>query len=65
VRGAFLAFEIKHTMNPQFNKSMAVAMEALKLKELTVVYPGEVPMALAKNVRAIPLSQIINSRNSY
>ena len=58
----FHGFEIKHSYTPRVSKSMLSAMEALKLKELTVIYPGNEEFALAKNVFAVPLSKFIKDQ---
>jgi predicted AAA+ superfamily ATPase len=48
--------EIKHQDAPRMTRSMRVAMEDLKLRELLVVYPGSREYVLAEGVRAVPLA---------
>lgn len=50
--------EIKHHDAPRLTRSMRVAMEDLKLRELLVVYPGNREYALAEGVRAVPLTAV-------
>ncbi len=51
--------EIKHQDAPRLTRSMRVAMEDLKLRELLVVYPGNREYALAEGVRAVPLAAMV------
>lgn len=41
---------------------MRIALTDLKLDELYVVYPGEKHYTLARNVEAVPLSELVNDR---
>jgi predicted AAA+ superfamily ATPase len=47
-----LGFEFKYTDAPKLTKSMCISYEALKLDELSVIYPGKTEYALTKNIRA-------------
>jgi hypothetical protein len=46
-----LGFEFKYTDSPKITKSMAIALEDLKLDELVLVYPGTKSFPLSKNIR--------------
>jgi hypothetical protein len=48
-----VGFEIKRTDRPGVTKSMQSAMEALSLRELTVVHAGKENFPLRKDVRAV------------
>ncbi len=48
--------EIKFSDAPKLSRSMHIAMEDLRLKELLVVYPGTREYKLAENIRAVPLA---------
>jgi len=50
--------EIKFQDVPRLTRSMHIAMEDLKLKELLVVYPGNREFQLADGVRATPLARV-------
>jgi len=50
--------EVKYQDAPKLTRSMRIAMEDLKLKELLVVYPGSREYALADNIRAVPLAKV-------
>lgn len=51
--GKRLAFEFKRTSAPRVTASMRVAMEDLKLDQLSVVFPGEERFALGERVEAV------------
>jgi hypothetical protein len=40
---------------------MRIALTDLKLDHLTVVYPGEQPYSLAKNVEVMPLAHMVRA----
>ena len=61
-RGRRIGVECKHADAPVFTPSMRIAMEDLKLDELTVVYPGQKRYKLAKKVEVAPLSEFLNVR---
>ena len=50
--------EIKFQDAPKLSRSMRIAMEDLKLKELLVVYPGNKEYPLADGIRAVPLANV-------
>jgi predicted AAA+ superfamily ATPase len=50
--------EIKFQDAPKLSRSMRIAMEDLKLKELLVVYPGNKEYPLAEGIRAVPLANV-------
>lgn len=51
-KGRRLGFEIKYTDAPRITPSVRKASEALKLDEMTVVFPGSTEMDLGEGVRA-------------
>jgi predicted AAA+ superfamily ATPase len=51
-----LGFEFKRSDSPSTSKSMHVAIEDLKLKQLTVIHAGESTFPLAENIIAQSLS---------
>lgn len=53
-----IGVEIKFKDAPRMTRSMRIAMEDLKLKELHVVYPGNRGYPLAEGVRAVPLAMM-------
>ena len=61
-RGRRIGVECKRADAPVFTPSMRIAMEDLKLDELTVVYPGQKRYKLAKKVEVAPLSEFLNAR---
>ena len=61
-RGRRIGVECKRADAPVFTPSMRIAMEDLKLDELTVVYPGQKRYKLAKKVEVAPLSEFLNVR---
>ncbi|MBI5554337.1 MAG: ATP-binding protein [Elusimicrobia bacterium] len=50
------ACEFKYTDAPKLTKSMAVALEDLKLKKLWIVYPGDKRYFVHERVEVIPLA---------
>lgn len=56
--GRRIGFEVKLTDAPTMSKSLAVAMEDLKLDQAFVVYPGDQRYALAEHVEACPVTAI-------
>lgn len=48
--------EVKYADAPRLSKSMAVALEDLRLERLIVVYPGKAGYALGKRVEVLPLA---------
>ena len=60
-RGRRIGIECKRTDAPKLTPSMRIALADLKLDELYVVYPGEKRYALAKNVEAVPLAELVKA----
>jgi len=56
-----MGFEFKFSKTPKLTHSMQQAMKDLKLKKLTVIYPGEHPIKLSREVTAIGLEKFLNS----
>jgi len=54
-------FEIKHTSSPKLTPSMRHAVGDLKLDRLTVIHAGEHEFALAENIVAVPLQNLLKS----
>ncbi len=48
--GGLHGFEIKYSDAPKITKSMQIALQDLKLDQLTVIYPGEVDYALSEQI---------------
>jgi predicted AAA+ superfamily ATPase len=48
-------YEFKYTDKPRMTTSIRVAIDSLKLSQLTIIYPGEQRFQLDKNVEAVPL----------
>ena len=57
--GRRLGFEIKRTSSPRMTPSMRHAMKDLKLKSLDVVHSGDKTFPLAKGVRALAISRLL------
>lgn len=55
-------FEFKFSKTPQLTHSMQQAMKDLKLKKLTVIYPGQYPIKLSREVTAIGLEPFLRGR---
>jgi len=60
-RGRRIGVECKRMDAPQLTPSMRTALTDLKLDHLTVVYPGEQPYSLAKNVEVVPLAHMVRA----
>jgi hypothetical protein len=54
-----LGFEFKRTVAPSLTRSMAVAVEDLKLERLDVVHAGDDTFPLAERVRAVALRRLL------
>lgn len=54
-----LGFEVKRTTAPRLTRSMAVAMEDLRLARLDVVHAGDATFPLGKNVRAVAMRRLL------
>jgi hypothetical protein len=57
--GQMLGVECKMVDAPRLTPSMKIAMEDLKLAQLTVVYPGSVRYVLMNHVQVVPLSEVV------
>jgi len=58
-RSKRIGIEIKYSDAPSLTRSMMIAMNDLKLKQLFVIYPGKKRYQLAKNVFVLPLEDAI------
>ena len=56
--GKRLGFELKYSDAPTLRRSMHVALEALHLDRLWIVYPGSRPYDLHERVSVIPLPAV-------
>ncbi len=50
--------EMKYGDAPRLTRSMRIAVDDLRLRRLFVVYPGNKPYSLAKDVRVVPLEEL-------
>lgn len=57
--GRRTGYEIKYTDAPRLTPSMRIAMQDLKLDEMTVLYPGDKTFPLAEKVRAVGLQRFL------
>lgn len=55
-----LGFEIKHTKMPKITRSMQIALEDLKLDEITVIYAGDKTFRLSSQILCMPLDVFLN-----
>jgi uncharacterized protein len=62
--GRRLGFEIKYTASPRVTKSMRAAIDTLRLDRLVVVCPGDRRLALAENVEALGLADLVKGLSS-
>ncbi len=61
VRGAQrYGFEVKRTSAPRLTPSMRSALEALRLKRLTVIHAGKESFPLARNVHAVAFCRMLS-----
>jgi len=58
VRGRRIGMEIKYADAPRVTKSMAIALDDLKLDRLLVVYPGETSYRLRPNVEVVAFREL-------
>jgi len=56
-----IGFEFKYQQAPRLTPSMQIAMEDLKLKHLTVIYPGQQSYFLKTNVQCVGLKEFCNN----
>lgn len=54
-----VGIEIKRQDAPRKTRSMAIAIDDLRLEKLIVVYPGTRPYEIDPSIRVVPLSQEI------
>ncbi len=62
--GERFGIEFKYSDAPKAGRSMKVAVDDLKLKQLWVVYPGEHSYPAAENISMIPLNNLQEIKNS-
>jgi predicted AAA+ superfamily ATPase len=55
--GRRLGFEVKYQDAPRLTRSMAAALEILKLDEFKVIYPGKLRYALNEKIEVVPLEE--------
>jgi hypothetical protein len=55
-----LGFEMKRTVAPRLTSSMQIAMRDLSLDSLSVIHAGAETFSLAKGIRAVGLSRILD-----
>ncbi len=60
-KGGFRGFKFKYADAPSITKSMQIAIKDLKLKKLTVIYPGEVDYPLSEQISAIGLQNYLRA----
>ena len=63
--GRRLGFEIKYTASPKLTKSMRAAMDTLQLDRLVVIYPGERQLALAEQIQALGLADLVRNAGDF
>lgn len=61
-RGRRLGFEFKCSDAPSMTRSMAIALEDLKLERIVIVYPGRERYRLQKKIEVVPLSALAELR---
>jgi predicted AAA+ superfamily ATPase len=61
-KGRRIGVEFKRSDAPSLTSSMRIAMEDLRLDELLVVYPGEKRYALAKEIKVVPLDELVGTK---
>ena len=64
IKGKRYGFEFKYTDAPGRNRSMHIAIEALGLEHLWVIYPGDQKYVLDDKITAIPLQVIFQLADS-
>jgi len=57
----FKGFEFKYADAPRMTRSMQVALQDLKLKEIFVIYPGDVDYQLSEKVFVVGLKNYLSS----
>lgn len=61
--GKRLGFEFKRTDAPKHTRSMQIAMDDLKLDQLTVIYPGARSYSLSEKIKVESLSDFFLNRS--
>ena len=61
LRGRKVGVEFKRADAPKLTRSMQTVMKDLDLDELWVVYPGNRGYPLADKIRAVPLTECLES----
>ena len=57
--GKRYGFEVKRTSVPAVTRSMRIALEDLKLKELVVIHAGKDSFPMTERIRAVALSRVL------
>lgn len=60
IAGKRYGFEFKYADAPGATRSMRIAIEDLGLDRLWIIYPGQKPYDIERNISVIPLTQIQN-----
>ena len=63
--GKRLGFEIKYSDAPRMTPSMKIAMKALGLHRLTVLYPGSRSYSLAERIEVVPAQELLGKQNRF
>lgn len=58
--GERIGFEFKFSKAPKLSKSMQIAFETLKLKQLIVIYPGDNLIRFTKDIIGLGLKQCLD-----
>ena len=58
-----LGFEIKRTSSPKVTPSMQSALNDLNLHRLDIIHAGDKTFSLAKNIRAVAISRLLEDIN--
>ena len=66
VRGSRkVAFEFKYSSAPKRTRSMRLALDALGLDQITIVYPGDDAYPLTENIRVANLAHLAREARGY
>ena len=60
--GRRLGIEAKHADAPALTRSMHIALDDLKLEQLTVLYPGTQQYSLAQRITVVPLTALATGK---
>ena len=58
--GKRIGFEIKYSDAPTRTRSMAIALNDLRLNQLFVIYPGNRSYPIDKQIQVIGINELIN-----